>query len=1076
MIAYEGTKVLMLLYMVMEDTISIKSNESVTTSDEYEFVTKSGVVNNNATAVLNHKLVEQPLLDIANNGDINDLCMQLKEILSDEDKMESMKASHSESSNLHDSKTDMADSIPVTLNTDCDKKTDSGDEADVFDDIQQECTIFSGVIYLGSAAINAPKSEIEIQRNMTILNEQSSEEAIRVSVSVPSSSEGVVVLYDAETQQVMAHYEICQILFYARGPADSNEASCFAFTWSHGDSQENAIFQCHVFRCDIQEAVGQVSACFAKAFQRISTSVTTSLMQSDGGKNVQVFVFEVTMEIKEEDGRGGFSTVPKDRNCFKLRVNLEKLLCLTVRRVSTNDKLLEIERCFGVLVSPGRNVKQSDMQLLEMESVSSGNGENLVVLISGQWNPLEPAFKLLNVETPRDSKIYMTVALDLVIKRIKDPVRLLIETPVKICSQNERFWYLTSRKLVQQFYLHLRSSDTGESYEVLSIESSGELDRSTSLTRNLANFILSPSITSIEEILTPKDEESDNDEPLLSGTGDVSKDCSTIELESWGDVLPRWKRGEERPRQLTALVQNGIPEPLRCEIWQRLAGCENDRAMMDTFRILITKDCNCENVIQRDINRTFPAHDFFKEAGGLGQDSLYRISKAYAVYDAEVGYCQGLSFLAATLLLHMPEEQAFCVLVRLMYHYRLRYLYKDGFDSLHMRLYQLSRLVEEQLPQLSAHLSKNKVEFHMFASQWFLTVFTARFPLYLVFHILDVFLLQGEEALFQVALSLLMMFKKELLQLDFESILKYFRVTLPKKCRSKEVAQAIMKLACNLKVKKLKKYENEYMALKEAQDKAENYTNEMERLKVALERSEEEKKRLDDELVQIKNMLKREVDRAESDARRNNSIIADYKQICARLDTETNNIKAKLRDLRNEMSKCDRCKSGAKEIEIMEEKKNKENLDNILKDKDPQLNRALERIRELELELAQTKLERVEAECWKQELTHQLQATLAELQTAKTSWIHKTISSIKEVANNKKDNELLFNQIAEVPSGDSGELIKRMFASRRSIKEKKEQSGKERDSLCSTDFRPGERKYSLPSTEPAPDSGENLSE
>lgn len=104
----------------------------------------------------------------------------------------------------------------------------------------------------------------------------------------------------------------------------------------------------------------------------------------------------------------------------------------------------------------------------------------------------------------------------------------------------------------------------------------------------------------------------------------------------------------------------------------------------------------------------------------------------------------------------MPEEQAFCVLVRLMYHYRLRYLYKDGFDSLHMRLYQLSRLVEEQLPQLSAHLSKNKVEFHMFASQWFLTVFTARFPLYLVFHILDVFLLQGEEALFQVALSLLM--------------------------------------------------------------------------------------------------------------------------------------------------------------------------------------------------------------------------------------------------------------------------------------------------------------------------------
>jgi hypothetical protein len=44
----------------------------------------------------------------------------------------------------------------------------------------------------------------------------------------------------------------------------------------------------------------------------------------------------------------------------------------------------------------------------------------------------------------------------------------------------------------------------------------------------------------------------------------------------------------------------------------------------------------------------------------------------------------------------------------------------------------------------------------MFASQWFLTLFTARFPLYFVFHIIDVFLLQGVDTLFQVALALLM--------------------------------------------------------------------------------------------------------------------------------------------------------------------------------------------------------------------------------------------------------------------------------------------------------------------------------
>ena len=41
----------------------------------------------------------------------------------------------------------------------------------------------------------------------------------------------------------------------------------------------------------------------------------------------------------------------------------------------------------------------------------------------------------------------------------------------------------------------------------------------------------------------------------------------------------------------------------------------------------ILQDSPSEAVIQRDVNRTFPAHDFFKESGGLGQDSLYRISK-----------------------------------------------------------------------------------------------------------------------------------------------------------------------------------------------------------------------------------------------------------------------------------------------------------------------------------------------------------------------------------------------------------------------------------------------------------------
>jgi hypothetical protein len=47
------------------------------------------------------------------------------------------------------------------------------------------------------------------------------------------------------------------------------------------------------------------------------------------------------------------------------------------------------------------------------------------------------------------------------------------------------------------------------------------------------------------------------------------------------------------------------------------------------------------------------------------------------------------------------------------------------------------------------------LEAHMYASQWFLTLFSAKFPLYMVFHIIDLFLCDGKDTLFRVALSLL---------------------------------------------------------------------------------------------------------------------------------------------------------------------------------------------------------------------------------------------------------------------------------------------------------------------------------
>ena len=217
------------------------------------------------------------------------------------------------------------------------------------------------------------------------------------------------------------------------------------------------------------------------------------------------YVFRASVEIKELDPRNStfaFASVPKEKEFFKLRKNLEKQINIQIQQLSNQP--LEIERCFGVLMCQGRNVSHKDMQLLNTISMgrsdsgtntntntgstvnsssSSATGQSGAsgattggfthtpsntngYLVSASWNPLDTttstSLQVLNEETNKNTKVFMTIAVDLVINGLQDPVRFCIETKARIFPQNDKFWVYQKNKHYEIFYLQIvrKSSQT----------------------------------------------------------------------------------------------------------------------------------------------------------------------------------------------------------------------------------------------------------------------------------------------------------------------------------------------------------------------------------------------------------------------------------------------------------------------------------------------------------------------------------------------------------------------------------------------------------------------------------------
>ncbi|KAF7482593.1 ecotropic viral integration site 5 protein homolog isoform X2 [Marmota monax] len=318
----------------------------------------------------------------------------------------------------------------------------------------------------------------------------------------------------------------------------------------------------------------------------------------------------------------------------------------------------------------------------------------------------------------------------------------------------------------------------------------------------------------------------------LVSSSSASSNLSHLEEDSWilwGRIVNEWEDvRKKKEKQVKELVRKGIPHHFRAIVWQLLCSAQS-MPIKDQYSELLKMTSPCEKLIRRDIARTYPEHNFFKEKDSLGQEVLFNVMK-------------------------MPEEEAFCVFVKLMQDYRLRELFKPSMAELGLCMYQFECMIQEHLPELFVHFQSQSFHTSMYASSWFLTIFLTTFPLPIATRIFDIFMSEGLEIVFRVGLALLQMNQAELMQLDMEGMLQHFQKVIPHQFdgSADKLIQAAYQVKYNSK--KMKKLEKEYTTIKtkemEEQVEIKRLRTENRLLKQRIETLEKESASLADRLIQ----------------------------------------------------------------------------------------------------------------------------------------------------------------------------------------------------------------------------------
>ncbi|THC97902.1 hypothetical protein EYZ11_002600 [Aspergillus tanneri] len=188
------------------------------------------------------------------------------------------------------------------------------------------------------------------------------------------------------------------------------------------------------------------------------------------------------------------------------------------------------------------------------------------------------------------------------------------------------------------------------------------------------------------------------------------------------------KVGRAKWREFRSLVLGGIPVALRAKIWSECSGATSMR-VPGYYDDLVRGTGGCDPdasvvaQIDMDINRTLTDNVFFRK--GPGVTKLKEVLVAYSRRNPEVGYCQGMNLIAASLLLITPTaEDAFWILTSMIEIILPEHYYDHGLLASRADQVVLRQYISQVLPKLAMHLDTLGVELEALTFQWFLSVFT----------------------------------------------------------------------------------------------------------------------------------------------------------------------------------------------------------------------------------------------------------------------------------------------------------------------------------------------------------------